>query len=539
MNYCDIIDSITDHCCLINDYLNLLQVNKKFYQVIIEKKIFSEWKQLHENLRPSGITIDIACRYGCVNVAKYLARVDNINLIEEGPYLFEVACGWDHINITMWLREVVPQLQIDMKFLTIPSIKMGEWLRETKIIGQSYNYLLSCSTENHSVMEWAYELDNDISGDRFYFAIMMGNIELCEWFYQKNNKNKNIFDDIYIDHCRTLNIKSENNGLEKILRLCEDLSIIKWIFDKINSDNLKMNMIIHHSNSPNLIDNDFFNYICCNKKTKIVKFFYELCNGITYPRINIHIKYLTNAINAANCDNVKWLYENGNFELDEIIDQIRICVMCNVEMIKYVYFVIFRDFGDLFVIDIKIIIDHSIYLVENYCLDHSTINEYIAPHCENILDINRHKNILHDFIELIEWIGDYYPHELSLIDFSSIKDIIFIKVCLTYDIVMIDKIIDIFEKFNLGIINIHVNGDILIKFNLDRYIDDYLIDLSNDKRYGKFVFNFNDEKMMIHWSNDPSKMKRMYKLCQTERYDPIPEDILRNTNMSYRVKLSN
>lgn len=103
------IDIIIINFCYLNDYRNIICVNKYYYNVIINNPLYLEFKR-YKTLRLPHITKDnqfvYSCLRGFIFYIKYLVSRYKINIHINKDIAFQLSCRHGHIKIAKYLIEL-------------------------------------------------------------------------------------------------------------------------------------------------------------------------------------------------------------------------------------------------------------------------------------------------------------------------------------------------------------------------------------------------------------------------------------------------
>ena len=103
----DIDSIIAEHIECSNDFRNLLLVNKYCNKLVYDNPLFKEWKFLFSKGKINFVN---ACKYGCLEICKYLLIKDNIHI--DNNYTFRPSYNNDNLEEPKWLRQLEGNIDI-------------------------------------------------------------------------------------------------------------------------------------------------------------------------------------------------------------------------------------------------------------------------------------------------------------------------------------------------------------------------------------------------------------------------------------------
>ena len=87
--------------------VNLMRVNKNYYEKIKHQKLILEWNEMKLIKNSINCIFQRSCVKGYINYAKSLiTRYDKIDIHADNEYAFRLACQYGHLSVARWLVDL-------------------------------------------------------------------------------------------------------------------------------------------------------------------------------------------------------------------------------------------------------------------------------------------------------------------------------------------------------------------------------------------------------------------------------------------------
>lgn len=154
----DLDNLIIDLCDLESDFFNIMCINKIFFELISDNKLFKQYKQCRlsvknryfVNWNKCSITFENllfyeSCNLGLLLFSKYLVSKYIIDIRAWNDYTFIWICFNGHLDTAKWLIELSKGKKIRNKLIDIHAHIDGAFVR-------------SCENGHFDVAKWLIEL---------------------------------------------------------------------------------------------------------------------------------------------------------------------------------------------------------------------------------------------------------------------------------------------------------------------------------------------------------------------------------------------
>lgn len=296
-----------------DDYHRLILVNKYFYDIVANDRMYVEFRNFHLAQKKFYIYANItmtfnyryrqdnflkACRNGYLQVAKYLFKKyrNNINIHTDNEYAFRSACENGHIELVKWL-------------LSLQNIHGKINIH----IDDEYAFRLACENGHIELVKFLYSVDNTINvcaceEYAFRYSCIKGHLEVAKWIYSLANPGYGYYR--YFWQQPPLDTKRFKNKVE--IHACDDyafywscrlgyLEVAKWIYSLDHGINI-------YENSHKAL-----RWSCQYGQIEVVKWIYSL-----YQKTDIRIKNIGFYESCTNghLEIAKWFYSLDGIDTD-------------------------------------------------------------------------------------------------------------------------------------------------------------------------------------------------------------------------------
>lgn len=129
------------------------------------------------------------CKHGCLNIAKWLVKCDNVNPRMDDDVPFQVACEKGHLSLLKWLISEYPDINVRTR--------------------KDLPFQLACHFGHLDVLKWLKTIRPDIDHTSrkqgpFRVACMYGRLDVAKWFIEMYPEIQHTFESynsVFINVC--------------------------------------------------------------------------------------------------------------------------------------------------------------------------------------------------------------------------------------------------------------------------------------------------------------------------------------------------